>query len=178
MKMRHLMDTLDAVEVFVLEPSSEHAAAARAQVAASVGYDPEIVIADVVAAFAGYGGTPSPQEVVDAVNAAMPGLVLSPEAHARLAHAYHALGREGDSAREKKLAALSVAAIRDDADGTEESSYRPLRVSDEYDLLRAMGRQGVSHALRRTGVGAFDVLHLDDGTEAWFRVPWMDEIGS
>ncbi|MEV7429072.1 DUF4919 domain-containing protein [Nocardioides sp. NPDC092400] len=100
----------------------------------------------------------------------LPGALLSPSVHARQAAALRHLGREHEAARQERIARASLAAIRASGDGTAERPWSVLRVADEYDLLRALGRRPVNQSLVGREGRALDRLVTEDGGEAWFAV--------
>lgn len=104
------------------------------------------------------------------VSARMPGAFFSPSAHALLAAAFGALGDDARHERESALAAEALVSLRSTGDGTELSPWVVLRVSDEYDLLRAAGRRSVGQRLVDVAGVPCDRHELDDGSTVWFRL--------
>ena len=104
------------------------------------------------------------------LEALLPAALLSPSVHARQAVALRHLGREGEAARQTRIARASLAAIRSSGDGTAERPWSVLRVADEYDVLRDLGRRPVGQSLVGRDGRPLDRLVTDDGGELWFAV--------
>ncbi|HLQ80530.1 MAG TPA: hypothetical protein VK122_05505 [Brachybacterium sp.] len=170
------MDFPDIMEAYLLDPTPAHRNALRAAVIASPGYDPMVSLAQVLAGPTRASGTPeeAARAGVDAIWAQMPGLFLSPQAHARLARGYRTLGQDTDADREEKLAVLAFDSIRAGRDGSEQSPFEVLRVADEYDVLSSSGLRSTGQELRPTDYGEADVHTLAGGGELWFRLLWRD----
>lgn len=64
----------------------------------------------------------------------------------------------------------ALVSLRSTGDGTELSPWVVLRVSDEYDLLRAAGRRSVGQRLVDVAGVPCDRHELDDGSTVWFRL--------
>ncbi|MGH3347574.1 MAG: DUF4919 domain-containing protein [Nocardioides sp.] len=116
-------------------------------------------------------------EIVAEVRSRMPGLFLSPAAHQSLATAYDALGDATRAGRERRTARLAVESILATGDGTRERPWIPLRISDEYDVLRARGRRSRAQELVVRDGRALDRHRCDDGSELWFDVTGMVPVG-
>lgn len=86
----------------------------------------------------------------------------------------------GVAAIETRQAALSqqhrtamqalLRALIDSGDGTREEPFVVTYVSDEYDILRALGLQAVSQRMLERSDGRYDVIGADDGQPYWFDV--------
>jgi hypothetical protein len=107
---------------------------------------------------------------VDLLQAAMPGALLSPGLHGRLAFALRRLGRGQDAERHARLAEAALAAITSSGDGTATRPWRVLRTADEYDLLDSLGARPVSQGVLREGQRTLDRIVCIDGREAHFDV--------
>ena len=64
--------------------------------------------------------------------------------------------------------ARMVAGILATGDGTRARPWTVLRVSDEYDVLRSLGRRPVSQELVGGAGRELDRIECTDGSEAWF----------
>ena len=115
-------------------------------------------------------------EVVDLVRGLMPGAFWSPAAHAALAAAFDGLGDTERAARERRTSVLALESVLATGDGTRERPWSVLRLSDEYDVLRARGRRSVRQELVTVHGRRADRHHCDDGTEAWFDLGWLDQV--
>lgn len=165
------MEFPDIMESFLLDPTPETRRPLRAAILGDRTFDPRIALREQL------GEAPSPQAVLGAIGARMPGLFLSPQAHGLLARAHQALGQESDAERERKLSLLALHEIEDSGTGTVDSPLEVLRVQDEYDHLQATRRRSTAQRLHRTDQGEVDVHTLEDGTELWFRLLWRVPAG-
>ena len=100
----------------------------------------------------------------------MPGAFFSPSAHAALAAAHAGLGDDARARAERSLQVLALESIRSTGDGTRAHPWSVLRVSDEYDVLRAAGRVSREQTLLEADGRSLDRHVCDDGSEAWFDV--------
>jgi hypothetical protein len=55
-------------------------------------------------------------------------------------------------------------------DGTKRRPYLVTRISDEYDVVRYLGKQPARQALTGIGDRHFDVITCTDGSEIWFDI--------
>lgn len=110
------------------------------------------------------------RQAVAAIRALMPGAFFSPAAHAALAAAYAGLGDDTRARAERSLQALALESIHSTGDGTRSRPWSVLRVSDEYDVLRAAGRTSRQQTLHQTDGRSLDRHVCDDGSELWFDV--------
>ena len=128
------------------------------------------------------------QEAKAKLDAAMPNLLLSPRAHNYYRVIAEALGDAQEAQRRDQIAQKCLQGIQAtgqgmvDAAGGEPKQDQPpvapfhvARVSDEYDLLRALGKRPRvhSHSLRRIEGRWYDVLRCSDEAGNVFHV-WFD----
>jgi hypothetical protein len=110
-----------------------------------------------------------PATAVRGLEPLMPGALLSPAAHAALASALDRVGRREDAATHRSLARSALRGMLGSGRGTRDRPWRVLRVSDEYDVLRYLGRRPRGQDLVEE-----DGVELDriatDGDDAWFRL--------
>lgn len=139
----------------------------RGVIRASPGFDPGLDVAGAVAPLFAKGAH---DEVLAVVRDLMPGAFLSPSAHAALAAAHDALGDETRARRERRTQVLALDSILSTGDGTRESPWSVLRISDEYDVLRSQRRASSTQTLIVDGDRSLDRHVCEDGTEAWFDV--------
>ncbi|MBC2961582.1 DUF4919 domain-containing protein [Nocardioides deserti] len=111
-----------------------------------------------------------PAEALRVLESALPGAVLSPSLHAGIATALRALERPAEAERHERAARAAVEAVLASGDGTAEKPWSVLRVADEHDVLRALGRRPEGQSLVERGGRTLDRLVTTDGGEAWFRV--------
>ncbi|MDN4159807.1 DUF4919 domain-containing protein [Nocardioides abyssi] len=105
------------------------------------------------------------------LESALPGALLSPSVHTGLATALAALGRPEEAQRQQRIARAAVDAVLASGDGTADRPWSVLRVADEHDVLRALGRRPESQSLVERDGRTLDRLVTTDGGEAWFVVP-------
>ncbi|TQK72487.1 DUF4919 domain-containing protein [Nocardioides sp. SLBN-35] len=125
---------------------------------------------DVAGETAGAHARGAHAEVLVTVEAAMPGAFLSPAAHAALATAYDALGDTSAAEHQRGLARLALDSIAATGDGSAARPWRPLRLSDQYDLLRWRGRRSRRVDLVVRGGRRLDRHRCTDGSVAWFDI--------
>lgn len=169
------------MEDYVLAPSAQKLKALQKAILEDSTYDPMVQIGSLIgggatsaSSFSEFSSVRvrSAQSTVDVIGSHMPGLFLSPQAHARLAQAYEVLGRVDDVVREQKLAAIALDSIRQSGTGAHGAPYEVLRVQDEYDILSASGLRPTDQAQQEDNDGVFDVLTVEDGSTFWFRLLW------
>lgn len=110
------------------------------------------------------------QEARDAVLAVMPGTFLSPSAHTALSRAHTALGEDTAADRERAFTRASLISILNSGDGTRESPWSVLRITDEYDIVAAMGTRVTQQSVTQPDGRILDHLTTDDGQELWFEL--------
>lgn len=153
----------DLVGRYLDDPTPATLAEVRRAVRAHPTFDPGLVI--------------DPDAGLDELRGLMPGALLSPAAHAALARALAGAGHREQAARERALAETALASIVTTGDGTRERPWSVLRVSDEYDVLRALGRRPVDQSVHRDGPRTLDRHACDDGSEVWFDVTALFPAG-
>ena len=164
------MGFVDVMKSFVLNPGEETLAPLQAEIMAAAHYDPLVRLESVVSPLVDSGDH---QGVVDAVWRMLPGVFLSPTAHAMLAHSYDRLGDEKAAQRETKFARLALDTLTSSGDGTQDAPYQVLRVSDEYDVLRYAQRTSVAQRMVVNDGQGYDVHQCSDGSEVWFTLLWQ-----
>lgn len=142
-------------------------AALRDAVRASEGFDPGLDVVAVVGPALARGAH---AEAAAALQDLMPGAFFSPSAHAALAAAHAGLGDDARSRAERSLQRLALESIRSTGDGTREHPWSVLRLSDEYDVLRADRRTSRRQTLVAVDGSSLDRHECEDGSEAWFDV--------
>lgn len=155
------------LEAYVDDPGPDTLAPLRAVVRRAPNHSRDLVPAAVVGPLQRAGDH---QGVVRAVTAMMPGALLSPSAHLALAAAYDALGDRARAERELRLARAAVAGIRASGDGTDDRPWKVLRVSDEYDVLRALGTSATAQRVHEVDGRTLDRLDAADGRAYVFDV--------
>jgi len=137
----------------------------RDAVRRSEGFDPGL---DVVAAVGPALSRGAHAEAAELAQGLMPGAFFSPSAHAALAAAHAGLGDDARARAERSLQALAIASIRSTGDGTREHPWSVLRLSDQYDVLRADRRTSRRQTLVTVDGRPLDRHECADGSEAWF----------
>lgn len=106
-------------------------------------------------------------EVIRLIMSRMPGLLLSPAAHAMLAVSYEAIRDTGNARREAFYRDLTVQAVLDSGSGTADAPWLVLHVADEYAALAALG---LVPEAQRVEAHSMDVITCSDGSERWFKL--------
>ncbi|WP_193609018.1 DUF4919 domain-containing protein [Nocardioides lijunqiniae] len=155
------------VATYLAEPTPATLAALRSAVRSAPGFTPDLA-ADALARplldRGAYG------EAVTALSALMPGAMLSPSAHTVLAEALTGAGRTDAARREESLARAALSSILSTGDGTAARPWSVLRVSDEYDVLSALGKRSRRQSVDRVGSRHLDRHECEDGSELVFDV--------
>lgn len=162
----------DLVDRYLAEPGPGTLAALRSAVRASATFDPDLDLGRITRLLDG-----EPEAAARALAAMMPGALLSPAAHAGLALALDRLGRAPEATRQRTLARAAVLGILATGDGTRARPWTVLRVSDEYDVLRSLGRRPVSQELVGGAGRELDRIACADGSEAWFDASGLVVLG-
>jgi hypothetical protein len=101
---------------------------------------------------------------------AMPGLLLNPKAHQLASQVAKQLGDTAAADREAAAAKKCLDGILGTGDGSAKNAYLVTRVSDEYDVLRHLGKSSGSQGLVMKDGKSFDKIQCRDGGELWFDV--------
>lgn len=152
---------------FLRKPSLETYRAIRDAVAGDESYDPYSRDLD--------GLDPLLQqekhaEVLEAVARGMPNLLLSPRAHLLAGMAHRGMNQGEKADFEFAMAGMCLEGIRMTGDGSPEKPYLVLRISDEYDMLAADGKELQMQALTGRDGRSMDMLTLTDGTVLHFDI--------
>lgn len=110
------------------------------------------------------------QAAIDVIDSWMPGAFLSPCAHTLMSEALTALGRHEEAETEASLSRMAVLAIISSGKGTRANPWRVLRVSDEYDMIKALRRDPVEQQAVMVGEVHLDFIRTSDGREHWFEL--------
>lgn len=107
----------------------------------------------------------------------LPNLLISPSAHLILSIAYKALEDKEMSKFEKHMWSFLIGAIMETGKGTRQHPYLVARVSDEYDVLSALGKERGDQELCPEEGRFIDVQTCSDGTEICFDVtdPFLNQ---
>lgn len=152
---------------FVEEPSIKKYLEIRNKISESEQYSPySIEIHDIKKCLA----EGVYQNAISVFQSTFPNLLLSPGTHLMLSSAYKAMKNEKMAEFEKHIAYLLMDYIMKTGDGTEERPYLVLRISDEYDVLAALGKEQEQQALINDEERVLDLQTCVDGTEIFFDV--------
>jgi len=117
---------------------------------------------------------------------------LSPRLHLLLGRAARHLGDQEEEELSHFQFQTCLDSLLATGEGTETSPYEVLHISDQYDVVCALGLRGrCQRTVEREG-RCLDVISCDDGTEIWFDVgpvktgqrrsrrfsKWFDQIPS
>ena len=131
------------------------------------GFDPAL---DVVSAVSPALARGDHAEAARIVADLMPGAFFSPSAHAALAAAHAGLGDAARAQAERRTQVLALESLRSTGDGTRERPWSVLRISDQYDVLRADRRSSREQSLVIADGATLDRHVCHDGGEVWFEV--------
>jgi hypothetical protein len=157
-------------EDFLKKPSRETFMAVRAAVVSSGAYNPYGNALEQASKLLDEGLF---AEFLEQMPRLMPDHLLSPRAHMMASFAYKQLADEEGRKFEMALAHLCIDGVLASGDGSREKPYFVLRVSDEYDVMGALGRQMKQQSLVREGARALDAMDCADGTRVFFDITDM-----
>jgi len=157
----------DLVDSYVADPGPRSFEAVRRAVRSAPDHRPGLVPAEVLGPLQ---RADDHAGVVQAATALMPGAALSPSVHLALAHAYAELGRQAESRHEVAVARAAVRGMLGSGDGTRTAPWRVLRLSDEYDVLRALRARSVGQSLVAEGEAWLDRHETESGATYYFDV--------
>jgi hypothetical protein len=115
-------------------------------------------------------GAGEPQAAIGLFGQTFPSLLLSPSAHMALSKAHNSMGQENNAAFEKALARQLVRSILATGKGTKKKPYGVMRISDEWDVLSALGKQAGSQFLMMSDSRMLDLIKCSDGREVYFDI--------
>jgi hypothetical protein len=157
----------DLVDAHLADPTPETLEPLRDALRAAPGFDPELRVREQAGALLREGRH---GDAVVALEASMPGSLLSPAAHAMLAAALGRTGRRDAAARHARLARVALDGILATGDGTADRPWSVLRISDEYDVVDSLGTRPVGQALLADGPRRIDRVECQDGRTLHFDV--------
>ena len=153
------------VDSYLADPTPDNLTALREAIRSAPSFDPDLTLDRSVAPLLEREAW---QEAISVLNGVMPGALFSPAAHAHLAVALRHSGRPQEADREESLSRAALRSILSTGDGTARRPWSVLRVSDQYDLLRSLGRRSVRQDLVTEGGRRLDRQVCDDGSEVYF----------
>jgi hypothetical protein len=112
-------------------------------------------------------------EMAGRFQAAMPSLMLSPEAHLLAAEGARRSGDETGAGLLIHIANLLLDAIQGTGDGTAQRPFQVTTVSDQYMVLWSLQKKEIKQTLERKGARRIDHFICTDGTEVCFDITDM-----
>lgn len=161
----------DLVDAHLADPTVETLEPLRDAVRSAPDFDPELRVRAQADALLREGRH---DDAVSALEASMPGSLLSPAVHAMLATALRRTGHAAAAARHARLARAALDGILATGDGSAERPWSVLRISDEYDVVDSLGTRPVSQGLLADATRRVDRIECEDGRTLHFdatRVP-------
>lgn len=155
------------VRAHLADPTGGTLEPLRDAVRSAPGFDPELRVREQVDPLLREGRW---ADAAAALEASMPGALLSPAAHAMLATALRRTGRPDAAARHARLARAALDGILTTGDGTAERPWSVLRLSDEYDVVDSLGTRPASQGLLGDGPRRIDRIECQDGRTLHFDV--------
>jgi hypothetical protein len=156
-----------AFAAFVKEPTKENFLRAFQQTTTAENYEPYSTELDDVKELA------EGHKFVEAqarLKKAMPGLLLSPQAHFLASRVARGLGDATTAEKETSLGKKCLEGILGTGNGSAEKPYLVTRVSDEYDVLRQLKKFSAQQAVLHKNGKVLDLIQCNDGIELWFDV--------
>jgi len=97
-------------------------------------------------------------------------LLLCPRAHFYASIVARRLGEPETAAREADIRAKCIQGILSTGKGTPQEPLLVTRVTDEYDVLRALGKTSTTQGLIHRDGKSFDCVTCTDGSTLWFDI--------
>jgi Domain of unknown function (DUF4919) len=166
---RHMTDAflLDAYQAFLEEPTADNYRRARRVTLAEPGFDRQSLEWVELSRLCDEGLY---EEVFERSCDLWPTWKLSPRFHLLMGYAASCLG----DAEEVELCRFQfqtcLEGLLGTGQGTATRPYQVLHISDQYDVIHALGLRGqYQRAVQRKG-RCLDVISCEDGTQVWFDV--------
>jgi hypothetical protein len=156
-----------AFEAFVAKPTKENCLQAFQQTTAAENYEPYSIELDEIKDLVEDHKFPEAQA---RLKKAMPGQLLSPQAHFLASRVARSLGDATTAEKETSLGKKCLEGILSTGNGSAEKPYLVTRVSDEYDVLRELKKFSRQQAVLHKNGKVLDRIQCSDGTELWFDV--------
>ena len=160
----------DPFDAFIRNPTRETFAAVRSAVIKDKSYNP---YGDSLESAAAMLEQAKFQDFLDHVPHLLPEHLLSPRLHMMASFAWRELGDEEGTKFEMSLAHLCIEGILKSGDGSHANPYPVLRVSDEYDVLGALGKKLVKQSLLKSDGKSVDAIDCEDGSVIHFDITDM-----
>lgn len=161
------MEFYEAVDRWIDDPSPRHTDQLRDAVQSASNYSSGRELTSTVVPLLERGAY---AEARDAVLATMPGSFLSPSAHTALSRAHLALGAGAAADQERAFARASLVSILNSGSGSMQAPWVVLRITDEYDVISAMGTTVTEQVVSQPEGRMLDQLTTEDGQQLWFEL--------
>jgi hypothetical protein len=109
-------------------------------------------------------------EASRAIQDSLPNLLISPMFHLLATRLCELRGDQPGMETERAVARMCVEGILASGAGSADNPYVVARTSDEYDVLRYLGKELERQALIESGDRHLDLMRCTDGSEMWFDV--------
>ncbi|MGK7924152.1 MAG: DUF4919 domain-containing protein [Spirulina sp.] len=141
--------------------------AVRTAIVSSKSYDPYSDEIDEIDELLSMGKL---EEALQKLFASMPNLLLSPRAHLMRSCIAKQSNDEQVAQTASVIAATCYQGILATGDGSKDSPYIVVRITDEYDILQYLDKQIEMQSLYSDKKQHFDKFECKDGTEIWFDI--------
>jgi len=152
---------------FVENPSSESYLTVHEGLVRSSQYNPYSDEVEKAGELLGDGQLDAALEML---SDSMSNLCISPQAHLTMAAIHEEMGSESDAKFYAAVAGLICSCIIETGDGTQEDPYIVARISDEYDVMRFLGKHPVRQSAIQLEGRMCDRIICDDDSVLWFDV--------
>ena len=168
------MEALSLFESLIEAPSIDKFLQIRKSLVSSENYSPYSMDINEMDTCVSTGDA---QGAIDLFRSTLPNLLISPAAHLVLSAAYECLGDKEQTDFEKHMWAFLIGAIIETGKGTRQQPYLVARISDEYDVLSALGKEREKQELCSEDGRFIDVQTCSDGTQVCFDVtdPFLNQ---
>lgn len=151
-------------------PSVENLHAARTSLSQSPGFSP--YSKDIYAMMVLSKKSGDPNKIIEIYLNNLPNLILSPSAHRMAGAAFAAIGDAQVADFESKAAHVLLSSLLSSGDGSKLKPFAVMRITDEHDILDALGKKVKEQALvmDHENNRALDVLTCLDGSQVYFDI--------
>jgi len=157
----------ELIDAFIEKPNRENYLALHKKVVSHPDYNPYSRDLDEIEDLHEKGKF---AEARKKIRESMPNLLLSPRAHLIAGMAAGKMNDDEAMRREGTFWIRCIDGILATGDGTEERPYLVTAVSDEYDVLRRLGKVSKSQGIQSHEGKHFDVIFCTDGSHIWFDI--------
>lgn len=160
---------------FLQKPDARHYLTVMALYTASGAYNPgSNELADVLELVEAQAWDAARKRALEISSA----YLLSPGYHMTLSYICSQLEDELGANVEQHIQMACISGMLACGDGSEERPWPVTRISDEYDILRALGKESVAAEQFEAGERVLDCHTLGEGEEVWFDVTFpLQKLG-